>query len=119
MRRCLQTLEQLSLKQEEWGPLVIGQGRTGPGWIQQKVYFQFFSLIPILLVLFTDRLGTGGGIMRDSSCRGREGSVAIEFSAILNFKAFSENCFDHILVRGFVLIRQGHGKTWYYYDNII
>ena len=57
--------------------------------------------------------------MRDSSCRGREGSVAIEFSAILTFKAFSENCFDHILVRGFVLIRQGHGKTWYYYDNII
>ena len=32
MRRCLQTLEQLSLKQEEWGPLVIGQGRTGPGY---------------------------------------------------------------------------------------
>ena len=43
--------------------------------------------------------------MRDSSCRGREGSVAIEFSAILISKAFSENCFDHILVYGFVITR--------------
>ena len=37
----------------------------------------------------TDLLGTGGGIISESSCKGREGSVEIEFSAILILTAFS------------------------------
>ena len=68
---------------------MICQGRIEPEEMD-------LNLVPRLNKL-TDLLGTGGGIIRESSCKGRDGSIESEFSAIPTLTAFSETKGSHIL----------------------
>ena len=75
---------------------MIYQGRTEPEEMD-------LNLVPRLNKL-TDLLGTGGGIIRESSCKGKDGSKERELSAILTLTAFSEIWGSHILVSSSVCL---------------